>query len=278
MSKDIRHVIGVVTYVNDDIGKERKIKVRESLPTLQKLKREDNFIFIWDNSNCEEHRDFLLKNCSFADKIYFSTKNLFDVGPLVCIDKIATMFNAEFVSYIEDDMTLHDETGIIASRDFLRENPDCGYVRLIKFDFENKHLYDKQNISNNSDIPHMQRHFNFITKEKLSWESAGIFFDWKFYKNNWHWHLYPSVCRHSAFNKIVNREDTFPMMESEHKMMIKYNSLNLKTGILDKGCFTHNQPDFASHHSARVKNNNQKLILADDVHNEIEKFFESYSK
>lgn len=267
----IKHVIGIISYVGKTSSEQRIAKIKESLPTLEKLKTKDNFVFIWDNDSTEEHKSFLKANCKFVDKIYFSSKNLYDLGSLNCLSEVSKKLEAKYVTYVEDDMVLFDPDVFDASYEFLENNVDCGYVRLAKFEYEKIENYDKMKVTKETDFSHSQRMFNSITKESLKWEKAGEYKGYSFYKNNWHWNLYPSVCRNEVFQRLTVREDSKPLMGVEKKMMELYHKLNLKTGILNGGAFAHNQPDYTPVYSARVQDKIQNVVLYEEVQNEIKK-------
>ena len=170
-----------------------------------------------------------------------------------CLLKISSIFNAKYVTHFEDDIEIFDEAAVKECFNFLEENNDCQHVRLLKFDFENMHLFDKMSNNSNIDHSHAQRMFNQVTKEKLFWEKVEKNYNsYEFYKNNWHWNSFPSVCRTSLFEKLLPKKDSTPLMGLEREMFTRFHDLNLKTGVLNKGCAIHNQPNFSPTYSIRA--------------------------
>ena len=173
LNSNIKHVIGIVSYIGKNASNQRIKSVREALITLKNLKRDNNFIFIWDNNSTEEHKEFIKENCNSIDKIFFSNKNLYDFASLTCLLEISNKLNAEFITSLEDDMIVFDEKVIDACFKFLDSNKDCQHVRILKFDYNNRHIYDKILTHKDTDYSHAQRQFNQMTKNKLSWENCG---------------------------------------------------------------------------------------------------------
>ena len=138
--KAVKHVIGVVTYIGENTSEERVNNVRKSLPTIQKLKTKDNFVFIWDNNSCGSHKSFLRENCGFVDAVFFSTKNLYDFASMHCISEIAKATCAEYITSVEDDMSVFNEDAIKECYSFLKDNNDCQHVKLIKFEIGRAHV------------------------------------------------------------------------------------------------------------------------------------------
>ena len=176
---NIRHCIGVLSYCDSKKSPDRYKRLKESILSIESLKNDKNYIFLWDNGSSEDVKEFL-SNCSFFDDVYFSNYNLMDNGPITLLNIKAKEYGAEFVTFLCDDSLVYDANAIPHCFEFLRSNTDCGYVRVLKYEFDNRFNYDKMNKNPNTDIPNAQRHYNNISKEKLRWESGGVFEDYRF--------------------------------------------------------------------------------------------------
>lgn len=248
----INHCIGVVSYCNSEEDPERFEIIKKTLPTLSKLKNKNNYMFLWDNGSTEDVKEFQ-KSLNFFDDKYFSCENLYDVGPNVLLNKISKRKNAKFVTYIEDDLLLFAPEKINACLTFLENNPDCGTVRLLKYERGKEIIYDKMQKNPQTDLGNCIRHYNDITKEKLVWENCKDIDCYKFYKNNWHWTQFPNISRTEIFDKIIVKYDCMPLNGFEGELMKNFDKLALKVGILEGGAFSHIQKGFSGKASLRVR-------------------------
>ncbi len=234
----VRLCIGVLTHCDSKKMPLRFEIVKKALMSLEKIARPDVHIHVWDNNSSDEFREFL-SSCSFFDKIYFSDENFFDIVAVNCLLSLANKLDAEFVCHLEDDFLFYDSNFLDSCFEFLENNEDCGYLRILKYDVNNKDIYDKFKNHPNKDVANCQRHFNNISKEPLSWINAGFYQGRSFYKNNWHWYNYANICRREVFAKIVPKEDCDPLHGLEGIMMKNYHDLGLQVGVLDQGVVTH---------------------------------------
>ena len=248
----IDHCIGVVSYCNSKENPERFEIIKKTLPALSKLKNENNYMFLWDNGSTEEVKEFQ-KSLSFFDDRYFSYENLYDVGPNILLNIMSKKINAKFVTYIEDDLLLFAPEKIKSCLTFLENNPDCGTVRLLKYERGKELVYDKMQKNSKTDLGNCIRHYNDVKKEKLVWEDCKDIDGNKFYKNNWHWTQFPNVSKTEVFDKIVIKHDCMPLNGFEGLIMKKFNELNLKVGVIEGGVFSHIQDGFTPKASMRVK-------------------------
>ena len=268
MIPEAKICIGLLTHCKDENSKRFEI-LKKSVDTLSivKKQRDDVFLYVWDNNSSEGVKEYL-KSKSFFDFRYFSKKNLYDVVAVNFLAEKAKQLKAEYVCHLEDDFYFYDEDFLDSCFKFLDTNLDCGYLRIIKYEYDKKELYDKfwkQKEEKDErkcfinflyvgekDSANGQRHFNTITNDKLIWEGPEVFGEHRFYKNNWHWHNYANICRTDVFDKIIPKKNYRPLQKLEGYMMKKYNSLDLKVGVLDKGATTH-LGNFNENESQRVK-------------------------
>ena len=271
----VKHCIGVLSYCVSDRVPDRFLRLKESLTSMRSLKNNDNYMFLWDNGSSDDVKEYL-KTCDFFDDIFFSEKNLMDNAPLTLLNIQAQKRGAEFVSFLCDDSLIYDPKAIPHCFEFLRSHPDCGYVRVLKYEFDRRHIYDKIYKHPEMDVPNAVRHFNTISGQPLVWELTNFSSNYRFFKNNWHWTEFPNVCRADVFDKIIPKDDCGIMSYLEDLMMRNYHNLGLKTGVLDIGAITHNQRDFHSGGSLRVseicgKEISDMVLKYDDLLEEIEK-------
>ena len=276
-AKKIKWCIGLLTCCDSQKMPERFEILKKAVDSLELVKREDVFIYCWDNNSSDETKDFL-KSKPFIDEFYFSKKNLYDVVAVHCLAEKARSLGAKYVSHLEDDFLFYNDSFHDACFDFLEQNKDCGYLRVLKYDFNKKFIYDKFGNYPKQDKENCQRHFNQITKEKLRWIDCGDISGFSFYKNNWHWYNYFNICNYNVFNKIIPKRDHKPLMPLEGFMMDAYHSLGLSVGIMDKGIVTH-IGQFTAKTSQRLnKTNNQTkklpIIRYEEVLEEIKKYNE----
>ena len=240
---DIKHCIGVVSYCDSNATPDRFLRLKEAISSHRLLKRDDNYMFLWDNGSSSDVKEYL-KTCDFYDDIFFSDKNLF-INVLAALLNIkAKEYNAKYVTLLAHDYLVFDAAAVQECMKFLEDNQDCGYTRMLKFELSNPAIYDKFGNHPEKDIAHMQRLFNDVVKQPLKWYGPQKFGKYDFYKNNWHWTEFPNVCRASVFDQMYPRNDVGVLQKFEGQMMRNYNSLDLMTGVLDGGAFIHNQRDY----------------------------------
>ena len=276
MKNNINHCIAVLSFCDDKISPERFEINKRCLKSMEKLKSDNNYIFVWDNNSSDDVKDFL-KSCTFFDDIFFSDKNMYDNVAMTMLYFKAKQLGAKYVTFLCDDNYVFDENAIVAAQEFLDKNEDCGYIRILKYEFDNKQLYNKIHPVKGADKGNWQRHYNNITKKDLVWENCENIHGYRFFKNNWHWTEFPNLCKFEIFEKIFPRRDCGPMMVLEGTMMRNYNDLDLKTGVLDMGAITHIQDGFSTSASLRVKYLPGEIertitVKYDDIVEEINKF------
>jgi len=243
--------IGLLTHCDSRVAPKRFEILKRSVGSLQGLQRDSVYIYVWDNSSSKDVREYL-KSKDFFDAVYFSDKNYFD---LVAVHKLvaeAKKIDAQYVCHLEDDLFFYDHGFLNASFRFLDENSDCGYLRILKYEYENQKIYDKSGVHPLRDKANYQRHYNQITKEELIWEQCGELEGYVFLKNNWHWYNFANICRTDVFEKIIPRNNHQPLQKLEGYMMKKYFDLGLKVGVLDLGAATH-LGEFTTETSQRLK-------------------------
>ena len=83
-----------------------------------------------------------MKSKSFFDELYFSDKNYYDIAAVHKLVQVSKELNAEYVCHLEDDFYFYDYDFLDCCYAFLEKNEDCGYLRILKYDYDNKEIYD----------------------------------------------------------------------------------------------------------------------------------------
>tara|TARA_Y100000310_G_C20618696_1_gene782064 strand:+ start:285 stop:1052 length:768 start_codon:yes stop_codon:yes gene_type:complete len=212
--------------------------IKKCLPTLKHVAGPETYIFAIDNGSSDDVIE-LLNSCPYLDDVYQSRNNLFDVLAVNMLKAKAEQLNAEYVMHVEDDFFFYDDNFLDPCIEFFDNNKQCGYIRILTYDFNNKHLYNKIAGHPDRDIANCQRHYNSISKDILVWSEKQKIGKFDFYKTNWHWYNFANICKTSIFKKIVPKGDIYPLQALEGQMMKNYHDLNLKTGVMDIGVVRH---------------------------------------
>ena len=265
--------IGLLTHCNDATDPERFDILKRSVDSLELLAGLDVYIYVWDNHSSANVRDFL-QSKTFFKELYFSDENLYDLVAVHKLAQVSDRIGTPYVCHLEDDFLFYSSEFVDACCEFLDKNKDCGYLRILKYEFDRKHVYDKLLQHPLIDSANCQRHFNQITKQGLEWETAENISGLQFYKTNWHWYNYANICRREVFKAIIPFVDHEPLQSLEGYMMQKYHELGFKTAVLDRGVVSH-IGHFTKKTSQRIKLVSQKVQLPtlryNDVLKEIEK-------
>tara|TARA_R100001594_G_scaffold5806_1_gene17339 strand:- start:7878 stop:8744 length:867 start_codon:yes stop_codon:yes gene_type:complete len=242
--ENIKLCVGILTYCPPE-NPERLEVLKKCVASMAVLKnsQENIRIHVWDNNSCEEAKLFLKSN-SFIDSFYFSSGNYYDYGAMHFLAEKAKSIGAEYVMHVEDDNFFYDDNFLDDSFEFLNNNVDVGTLRVLKYDFDNKHLYDKFDAKlRGAGNANAQRHFNQITRDPLEWSEPCLVGKKVFYKNNWHWYNFPSLCKTTLLEEILPKKDHKPLIEFEGYLMKEYHRIatanNLKTAVLNLGAVEH---------------------------------------
>ena len=230
--------IGVLCYCDSKRYPDRYNILKKCINSLGNIKSKNVYIYAIDNGSSQEVVDFLNRS-QYIDNVYQTTKNLYDVVAVHLLAKKAKKHNAPYVMHLEDDFLFYDNNFLKSSIKFLDENKDCGYLRILKYDYDNKQIYDKFSGHKDMDKANAQRHYNTITKEQLLWKEVGMIDRFKYFKTNWHWYNYANICRVDVFDKIIPYEDCYPLQSLEGHMMREYQTLKLLAGVMDTGVVSH---------------------------------------
>jgi len=237
--KNIKICIGLLTYCPPNNPQKFSV-LKKTVDSLSLLKEccEGVHIYVWDNNSSPETKEYL-KSKDLFDSYYMSGKNYYDVGAMHFLAEKAKSLNSPYVMHVEDDMCFYNRDFLNDSFSFMEKNKDCGALRVIKYEYDKMPKYDKLSNYPLKDHANAMRHLNWITKESLTWQGPQKFGKNIFYKNNWHWTNFPSVCRTEILDTILPKTDCSPLNKFEGIMMKNYDKLNLSVGVLDGGATTH---------------------------------------
>lgn len=224
---------GYLTFINDSNKHLRINDFRESLESLKLIQSKSVEFVSIDNDSCEEVKDLLCDDL-FSCRYHYS-KNFLDIALFYTTLWHAQQRNHDYMIFSYDDFIIYNDA-IDDSISFLEDNQDVHCVRITKYDFQNRHLFDS-NITPKSSNPDSVRHYNTFTNEKLLWEGPIRFGDNTFYKNNWQYTSRPTLWRRSYFENIIARQghQSFVLQEFESWAIKEFHKEKLKTGVLDFG-------------------------------------------
>ena len=180
----VKLCIGLLTHCDAKETPERFEILKKSVNSLEAIESPNVYIYVWDNGSSEEVRDFL-KEKNFFSEIHFSDENLYDLVAVHKLVQVSEKLKAPYVCHLEDDFLFYKHDFVDASCKFLDDNPDCGYLRILRYEFNRRHVYDKFLKHPKMDSANCQRHFNQISKSNLFWEKSENLEGFQFYKNNW---------------------------------------------------------------------------------------------
>jgi hypothetical protein len=230
--------IGLLCYCDSNIFPERFEILKRCINSLSNIKEKNVYIYAIDNGSSAEVINFL-NSSENIDDVHQSSKNLYDVVAVHLLSKKAKNIGAKYVMHLEDDFLFYGNNFLNSALTFLNKNLDCGYLRILKYDYDNKSIYDKFSGVKNIDKANAQRHYNTISKEQLVWQDLGLIDNFRYFKTNWHWYNYANICRSKVFEKIIPYEDCHPLQSLEGYMMRSYQNLNLMTGVMNMGVVSH---------------------------------------
>lgn len=273
----MRVCIGLLTHCDSEKSPERFEIMKKCIASLD-FKRDDVYLYVWDNASSEDVKEFL-RSQDHIDEHNFSDKNLYDVVAVHYLVRRAEQLGCEYVMHLEDDLMFYDTKFWDEAFAFMDANKDCGCLRIMKYEYWDKKKYTKDSGHPEADKANWLRHFNCITGEKLLWEPCVSRGNYKFFKNNWHFYLFPTICRIEVFKQLVPHKDHRPLQGLEGRMMREYVNLGLKVGVLDGGVVTH-LGEFNTKTSARLAKvaqhgHNLPIIRYTEVTPEVERAIEA---
>lgn len=190
-----------------------------------------NQIFVFDNgSTLKETHDVL--NNTFVN-VYQSDKN---IGYWSAINWwLNNVADKELLYIIESDMLHYDFHKFDVCVDYMLNHNDVGSLRLQKYEFDKRNLYNKNSPHINSDRTNWQAHINSITNKPIWFNQEFIHSDVRIFKTNFLPKL-PTLTRNYIMKDVF---DNLSKMTSftEQDFQFLYQKNNKITSILDGGIY-----------------------------------------
>lgn len=245
MSKKIC-TVGIISWCDIERYPNRFEVFKDCVSAFKRFipKNSCKTVIIDNNSSFKVKKYIKSLNC--FDKKIILPENIHDIGIYAVLMRICEENQTDYFLPIENDFVFFRGDFIDPSIKMLKRSPNCGYLRLLKFSFTKRNLFDKLKVKLKSpERPNAVRMYNMITKEKLFW--AGPIIDKNnnhFYINNWHWQTFGSLIHINIWKKIFPRlKRKIPAYQQAELIMMKnYQKLGLQTLVLDGGAFSHKDP------------------------------------
>lgn len=231
----------MISWCDSNKYPERFAVFKKSVKSLRKyLPKEGCLTVIIDNDSSPDVRAFIESSAVFDLKIMLE-ENIHDVGAYAVLAAIARDQKIEYIWILENDYILYDIPNLKSASAFLKKHPECGYMRMQKFEYKNQHLFDKGRRFRNVDKENAVWLKNIESDEVLNWE--GPFSQrnkGQYFINNWHFGLHGGLVPLNVWDKIFpkNAQKLPYYYKLESSMRNKYQELGLKTAVMDKGVFS----------------------------------------
>ncbi|EKD94290.1 MAG: Sugar 4-aminotransferase, partial [uncultured bacterium] len=239
-------LVGVVSWCDSLCFPERFKIFRKCVYAIEKyIPRDICITAIVDNNSSEDVRKFIINSPIFDIKVLLP-ENIHDIGAYGVLAEIAKDNNLSYLWLLENDYILYRKDILSDAINFLKSHQRCGYLRMQKFDLSKQYLYDKSHkqmqIVDKENTVWLK---NIETNQALDWSQPIKFSAHNtFYINNWHFGLHGGLIHLDIWHKIYPKltGDIPYYYKLEALMRRKYQQLNLKTGVLDKGAFSMTAP------------------------------------
>lgn len=238
-------LVGVVSWCDSTRFPERFKIFRKVLNSIEKyVPRDISILAIVDNNSSDDVRSYIEVSSLFDVKVLLP-ENTHDVGAYGVLAQIAKDKQLPYLWLLENDYVLYRKNVLEDAINFLKNHKECGYVRMQKFEFNNKQKYDKS-IQNdkNRDRENSVWLKNIEDGKPLNWSKPLKQGNSNFFINNWHFGIHGGVIATSLWEKIypklTNKVPYYYKLESS--MRSKYHRLKLKTAVLDGGTFSMSSP------------------------------------
>ncbi len=234
-------LVGMVSWCDSSRFPQRLKVFKKATESIRKYIPKDICLTaIVDNNSSDDVKKIIEKSSVFDVKILLPD-NIHDVGAYAILRQVAKDNKLEYLWLLENDYVLFRGGVLDQALKFLNSHKECGYLRTQKFDFTHQERYSKEDRKGlKFDKQNSVWLKNILTNKLLKWSPPHKFNDSVFYINNWHFGLHGGLIHEEVWDKI------FPKLNSqvpyyyrlETYMRKKYQSLRLKTGVLDKGVFS----------------------------------------
>ncbi len=201
----------------------------ESLKTDPDWENWSDHFFVFDNdSTYEGSRELIL---SHFDNVFLSKKNHGYWTAVKWLCDFAVKKGYKFIYLIESDCPHYDIGNLRYAREILDLDDSVGMVRTSKFSIKEKHLYDKRNRVENSNVADWFVQYNMFTNQSATFEETNVPLVWKTNLVGKVVGLHRVSHLNSALNKILGQDF------SEIDFQRSFNDLFASNAILDGGIY-----------------------------------------
>ncbi|RJR30237.1 hypothetical protein C4564_00615 [Candidatus Microgenomates bacterium] len=250
-------LVGVISWCDSNRFPQRFTVFKKTVNSIQRyLDRSDVITAIVDNASTQDVQDFIESSPIFDIKVLLN-ENTQDVGAYGILAQIAKDQNCQYVWFLENDYVLFRKPDILEAITFLEEHPECGYLRLQKFEYTNQEKYEKGSKNKIIDSENSVWLKNLITGKPLEWsEPVRMGSANTYHINNWHFGLHGGLISlenwHKLYPKLISQTPYYYKFETY--MRDKYHQKGFKTAMLDKGVFSMEAPSVYQPKASVLKN------------------------
>ena len=255
MKKEIKTVIGYLSFLNENNKNRRWNVFVKSIENLKKIKTDQPVHLVnFDNNSCKEARDILKK--SGFDKQFLFSNNFFDLSVLYGTYYYSKKIGAKYMIYCYDDIEFNGRKFLSDCELFMDENKHVDCVRLCEYRkddpwFNTTHTSKQKN-------PDAINHWISPNNKEIKWSTPKKVGESIFHTTNWHYTSRSSMFRVESFEKIVGSVDSLPVLQFFE--LLGYNTFSkedLTSAVLEGGVFK----TLASHD----KNQSERLNIDRNV-------------
>lgn len=233
-------LLGVVSWCDSGNFPHRFAAFKKCVNSLEKFIPKDLcHIAIVDNNSSRDVINFIKESSVFDTKVLLP-ENLHDTGALAILAKICRDLKIPYFFPLDNDHLFFRDNFLKTTLEMLEIHKECGFVRLLKFSYQDKDLYDKRKPKMvGHDKANQRWMYNIESGKPLIWEGPFTRHDLIYYINNWHWATCGPLVRLDIWDKIFPQNKRYlPVYyDSERQMRKNYQELNLKVLVLDGGAF-----------------------------------------
>jgi len=266
-------LVTCLCYLNENNIKRRQKNFLKSINSLKLLKNQPCRVIAINNNCCDEAKK-IINNIEGIDDIIDLSRNFWDIATIFASAYIAKKLGYKYCCYTYDDFVVYDDNFVSQCVKFLNDHQDVGCIRITKYEFDNKDLYNSEIIPKSIN-PDSVRHYskNNVKRTNLQWEGPFKIQNRVFYKNNWHYSSRPAIWKTDVLYSFFENHIKVPVMQPfERHGTIAFYHTGLKTGVLDNGAmYTFLESERTSLPGHRSKSQGRDvLIKIQELINEID--------
>jgi hypothetical protein len=237
-----RCLVGVVSWCDSNRFPERYRAFRKCVKSWEKYIDKNAFtVAIVDNNSSSDVQRFIESSSVFDIKVLLP-ENTHDVGAYGVLAQITKDNNFKYVWFLENDYQIFRKIDVNELISFLEKYPQCGYIRLQKYEVEKSPKYDKNHKeASGTDQENAVWQKNILTgKPLVLGKPLRGKSNTKFYLTNWHFGIHGGFMETRTWD-LLYPDPVGPVpyyYKLEEYMRKRYHQLKLQTGLLDGGAFS----------------------------------------